>query len=303
MKKYEDGRETPLNQTHGAARNLTRIPVSGLYPFPAAACSVNHEAGEGEICTSMTRRMLYRFEDFEIDSGSMRLFKSGEPVAAEPQVIMLLLLLVRKHGETVTKAEINDAVWDGRIVSASALTSRLRAARAAIDDDGTSQRLIRTIPNIGLRFVGDVEIVSAGAPSASGAGLLKPPMRWASGRSRLLTGAAAALLAIGAGFHLWLQPPHALRSQFEVTYNAAISGHNTRPLTFLSLKECMKACLEETEFYCKSFDFSAIRRTCDLSDASAEDVGGLKTDYYRNPFDHYSRKPVDGQEKPSAQHQ
>mgnify|MGYP002855899197 CR=1 FL=1 len=98
----------------------------------------------GEICTSMTRRMLYRFEDFEIDSGSMRLFKSGEPVAAEPQVIMLLLLLVRKHGETVTKAEINDAVWDGRIVSASALTSRLRAARAAIDDDGSSQRLIRT---------------------------------------------------------------------------------------------------------------------------------------------------------------
>ncbi|RIJ13858.1 hypothetical protein D1227_11475 [Henriciella mobilis] len=257
----------------------------------------------GEICTSMTRRMLYRFEDFEIDSGSMRLFRSGEPVAAEPQVIMLLLLLVRKHGETVTKAEINDAVWDGRIVSASALTSRLRAARAAIDDDGSSQRLIRTIPNIGLRFVGNVETVSTGAPSSPGADWLSWPMRWASRRPRLLAGLAAALLATGSGIYLWLQPPHALRSQFEVTYNAAISGHNTRPLTFLSLKGCMTACLEETEFYCKSFDFSSIRKTCDLSNASAKDVGGLKTDYYRNPYDHYARKPSDGQEQQSAPRQ
>lgn len=240
--------------------------------------------------------MLYRFEDFELDSGSMRLSRAGEPVAAEPQVIMLLLLLVRKHGETVTKAEINDAVWDGRIVSASALTSRLRAARAAIDDDGSSQRLIRTIPNIGLRFVGDVVTVPADSPVSPGADWLSWPVHWARRRLRLLAGLAAALMAMGTGLYLLLQPPHALRSQFEVTYNAAISGHNTRPLTFLSLKECMKACLEETEFYCKSFDFSSIRKTCDLSNASAEDVGGLKTDYYRNPFDHYARKPLDGQE-------
>ena len=77
----------------------------------------------------------------------------------------------------------------------------------------------------------------------------------------------------------------------QVTYahtpNAAISGHNTRTLSNVSVETCMAACSKET--WCKSFDFHKGKAKCDLSDMSAEDVGGLKTNYKGNPYDHYSR--------------
>jgi TolB-like protein/Tfp pilus assembly protein PilF len=50
-----------------------------------------------------------------------------------------------------------EAVWKGRIVSESTMSSRINAARTAIGDDGTAQRLIRTLPRKGIRFVGDVQ--------------------------------------------------------------------------------------------------------------------------------------------------
>ena len=68
----------------------------------------------------------------------------------------LLVHLIRNRDRVVTKDDLLDSVWGGRIVSESTLTSRINAARKAIGDSGEAQRLIRTLPRKGIRFVGEV---------------------------------------------------------------------------------------------------------------------------------------------------
>ncbi|MGL5116189.1 MAG: alpha/beta fold hydrolase, partial [Beijerinckiaceae bacterium] len=98
----------------------------------------------------------YAFDAYEIDRGRRELRCDGEPVPTEPQVFDLLVHLVEHRGRVVTSDELFDAIWSGRVVSLSTLTSRINAARSAIGDDGTRQRLIKTLPRRGYRFIGDV---------------------------------------------------------------------------------------------------------------------------------------------------
>jgi DNA-binding winged helix-turn-helix (wHTH) protein len=67
--------------------------------------------------------------------------------------------LIRHRERVVSKDDLISAVWNGRIVSDAALTTRLNAARAAIGDGGDKQRLIKTLPRKGFRFVGTVQEV------------------------------------------------------------------------------------------------------------------------------------------------
>lgn len=115
---------------------------------------------------------VYAFEGYELDASRFELRRYGARVHAEPQVISLLILLVRNRHRMVSKDEIVEKIWDGRIVSESAIAARIMAARKAIGDDGTRQRLIRTIHGKGFRFVGEAtgtdadEKLPATAPSA-----------------------------------------------------------------------------------------------------------------------------------------
>ena len=83
----------------------------------------------------------------------------------QPQVFDLLVYLIENRDRVVTKDDLLNAVWNGRIVSKSTLISRINAVRRAIGDDGDQQRLIRTVLRKGVRFVGDVEIEERSANS------------------------------------------------------------------------------------------------------------------------------------------
>jgi TolB-like protein len=111
--------------------------------------------------------MVYRFEDFELDLDCVELRRAGKPVPMEPQVFALLALLVENAERMVSKEEIHDRIWSGRVVSDAALNSRIRSARQAVGDDGKSQRLIRTVRTSGFRFVGTVSSSGPAAPSAT----------------------------------------------------------------------------------------------------------------------------------------
>lgn len=100
--------------------------------------------------------MLYTFENFILDPDRRELTRGAEGISVGPQVFDLLLYLVENRAKVVSKNDILDAVWAGRIVSESTLTSHINAARKAIGDSGKDQRLIRTIARKGFRFVGDV---------------------------------------------------------------------------------------------------------------------------------------------------
>jgi DNA-binding winged helix-turn-helix (wHTH) protein/alpha-beta hydrolase superfamily lysophospholipase len=101
--------------------------------------------------------MIYSFGNCEIDVDRRELRKEGSALHVEPQVFDLLVHLVRHPGRMVSKDELIRAVWDGRIISDATLTSRISAARRAIDDDAAQQRFLRTIPRRGYRFDGIVQ--------------------------------------------------------------------------------------------------------------------------------------------------
>ena len=101
--------------------------------------------------------MLYFFENFVLDPARRELRRDNALIAVQPQVFDLLEYLITNRDRVLSKDDILGAVWGGRIVSEFALTTRINATRIAVDDDGDQQRLIRTIPRKGIRFVGAVK--------------------------------------------------------------------------------------------------------------------------------------------------
>lgn len=109
--------------------------------------------------------MLYRFGDCELDTAQFELRRGNDVVPVEPQVFDLLRYLVERPGQPVSKDELFESVWQGRMVSDAALSSRIKTARQAIGDTGSEQRLIRTLHGRGFRFVGAVEALGEGEGS------------------------------------------------------------------------------------------------------------------------------------------
>jgi len=110
--------------------------------------------------------LIYKFHDFSLDIDRRELRRAGELVSIEPQTFDLLQFLIQNRERVVSKDEIVTAVWNGRIVSESTITSRITDLRHAVGDTGGQQKVIRTLARKGFRFVaavpaGDLE---AGAP-------------------------------------------------------------------------------------------------------------------------------------------
>ena len=150
--------------------------------------------------------MLYLFDDFVLDTDQRELRRDGSPIPLQPQVFDLLEYLIRHRARVVTKDDLIGAIWGGRIVSESSLTTRINAARTGIGDSGEAQRLIKTLPRKGVRFIGTVREAAREVESAK---VIEPARATkASAHSRstslvvgaligLILGAAAAILADG----------------------------------------------------------------------------------------------------------
>ena len=100
--------------------------------------------------------MKFSFDNYALDTSLRELRRDGELVAMQPQVFDLLVHLLKHRDHVVSRDDLIALVWRGRIVSDSTLDSRINAARNAIGDNGNEQKLIRTIPKKGLRFIGVV---------------------------------------------------------------------------------------------------------------------------------------------------
>lgn len=112
--------------------------------------------------------MRYRFSDCVLDTVSHSFTRDGETIPLEPQVFDLLHLLAERAGELVTKDELIEAVWNGRIVSEATISSRINAARSAVGDTGKDQRIIRTIPRRGFELMVDASQEPVSADAANG---------------------------------------------------------------------------------------------------------------------------------------
>jgi TolB-like protein len=105
------------------------------------------------------------FGQYRLEIERRELRRGAELIELEPKAFDLLAFLVQHRNRVVSKDDLLQAVWHGRIVSESALTTRLNAVRRALGDDGSAQRLIRTFTRKGIRFVGEVtEIADRALP-------------------------------------------------------------------------------------------------------------------------------------------
>jgi TolB-like protein len=111
-------------------------------------------------------KVQFFFGNHKLDTDRRELHRGSTPVAIEPQVFDLLKYLVENRDRVVSKDDLIASVWVGRNVSDSTLSSRINAARRAIGDNGDEQKLIRTIPRRGVRFVGDVSIAPVQSETA-----------------------------------------------------------------------------------------------------------------------------------------
>jgi TolB-like protein len=121
--------------------------------------------------------LRYLFGDYSFDTDRRELLRGSDIVSIAPQVFELLDYLIRNRERVVCKDDLINAVWNGRIVSDAALTTRLNVARMSIGDTGEEQRLIKTLPRKGFRFVGAVYEAPKAADAAvriSQPGLLLP---------------------------------------------------------------------------------------------------------------------------------
>lgn len=110
--------------------------------------------------------MIYRFSNCTVDTKLLEMQREGEPRALDPLEFDLLVYLIENRDRVVTRDELLDALWPGRVVTDSALSSRLKAVRAAVGDTGKAQEVIKTAHGRGYRFIADLDNAATALPVA-----------------------------------------------------------------------------------------------------------------------------------------
>ena len=108
----------------------------------------------------------YRCGDFDVDGISRRFLRHGREVALEPRILAVILELLARPGELVTRNQLLDAVWGHRHVTRSALNRVIAHARRAFGDDAGQPRFIATVHGAGYRYIGPLprgDTVESGA--------------------------------------------------------------------------------------------------------------------------------------------
>ncbi len=100
--------------------------------------------------------MIYRFGDCEVDTKLMELRRAGAVHPIDPLGFDLLTYLIENRDRVLTRDELLDALWPGKVVTDSALSSRLKSVRSAVGDTGSAQRVIKTVHGRGYRFVAEL---------------------------------------------------------------------------------------------------------------------------------------------------
>jgi DNA-binding winged helix-turn-helix (wHTH) protein len=113
--------------------------------------------------------VLYTFDQFVLDTDRFEISEDGNAIHAEPQVIELLMFFMRNPGRLITRDELIQAVWKGRVVSDSAISGRIKIARKVLGDDGRQQKYIQTIHKKGFSFIANA-LTEDTAPTQAEAG-------------------------------------------------------------------------------------------------------------------------------------
>jgi TolB-like protein/DNA-binding winged helix-turn-helix (wHTH) protein/Tfp pilus assembly protein PilF len=150
--------------------------------------------------------MIFKFEHFEADESEFRFKSNGQLIELEPKAFRVLLVLLENPNRLVRKQELLDAVWKDSFVTESTLTRTISLLRKVLGDGH-----IETVPTLGYRFKGEVEVVPDPARSIPAAALEKSFVAAEAPRFRnvrdlrwlvALSGVFALVVAIAVSLHL-----------------------------------------------------------------------------------------------------
>lgn len=122
--------------------------------------------------------MTYKFSAYTLDPGRYELSHNGKVVPTEPQVFAVLEFLIENYDRVVSKDELIEAIWKGRIVSDATLSSRISAARQAVGDSGSKQTVIRTVSRRGFQFIAPLETTVVAPRSGFEPGIAPPQIQY-----------------------------------------------------------------------------------------------------------------------------
>jgi TolB-like protein/Tfp pilus assembly protein PilF len=109
----------------------------------------------------------FRFGEFELDVAACEVRRAGRPVRLERQAMELLILMVQRRGQLVTRSQIVDALWgkDVFVDVENGIHTAVRKVRHALNDPAGNPVFLETVPGRGYRFSANVEVVTL--PSAA----------------------------------------------------------------------------------------------------------------------------------------
>ena len=108
------------------------------------------------VITEAIHKLIYQFNQITLDTAQYRLCLSGNPISIEPQVFDLLVYLLENRDRVVTREELLENLWRGKVVTDSALGVRLKGVRKAVGDSGDEQSVIKTFHGRGYQFIAAV---------------------------------------------------------------------------------------------------------------------------------------------------
>src|SRR5258706_13300532 len=115
----------------------------------------------------MTKRRIYEFADYRVDTGQFRLTKSGRAEPINPTVFKILQILLERAGDSVTKEELMKCVWPDSFVEEGNLNRNMSTLRKALDEKPSDHKFIETIPKTGYRFIAPVRAIDYQAPAGA----------------------------------------------------------------------------------------------------------------------------------------
>jgi DNA-binding winged helix-turn-helix (wHTH) protein/TolB-like protein len=110
--------------------------------------------------------MIYKFNNVELDTEKFTILASGKKISVEPQVFNLILFLIENSNKIVSREELLDHVWQGRVVSDTSINNNIKTARKVLGDNGSSQQVIKTIHSRGYQFVAEVNSTGSSTNSS-----------------------------------------------------------------------------------------------------------------------------------------
>jgi len=114
------------------------------------------------------------FDDFQLDFGRFQLCRGGRPIKLEGLPLQLLMFLIEKQGQLVTRDEIADGLWgkDVFVDIEQGINTAIRKIRMALEDDAGQPQYLQTVVGKGYRFIARTSSLDDGANAVPDAGLI-----------------------------------------------------------------------------------------------------------------------------------